>query len=155
MAGRSVCKKDCLGTKSSRPARRRDGDANASRGLGREPQWESRGQSPLVLSAEDAAPARGGSPEGKALWCCPQRTSPRVRFLSRGIWEWGDRSCGWTIQPLKQCISGRPMCADNLKLHHALHSRLLLRNKPKGSLCRPVISTPNPLQSPGLRSPLP
>ena len=77
MAGRSVCKKDCLGTKSSRPARRRDGDANASRGLGREPQWESRGQSPLVLSAEDAAPARGGSPEGKALWCCPQRTPPR------------------------------------------------------------------------------
>ena len=30
----------------------------------------------LPLSAEDASPARGGSPEGSALWCRPQRTSP-------------------------------------------------------------------------------
>ena len=42
-----------------RPARRRKGDAAASRGLGRESQRESRGQNPLPLSAQDAAPARG------------------------------------------------------------------------------------------------
>ena len=39
--------------------------------------WESRGRSPLALSAEDAAPARSGSPEGGALWRCPRRTPLR------------------------------------------------------------------------------
>ena len=52
---------------------------------------ESRGQRPLVhaakarvqgralpLSAQDAAPARGGSPEGRALWCTPQRRGCRA-----------------------------------------------------------------------------
>ncbi len=38
---------------------------------------ESRGRSPLALSAEDAAPARSGSPEGGALWRCPRRTPLR------------------------------------------------------------------------------
>ena len=73
-------------------------------GSGVKPQRESRGQRPLVPSAQDASrrgagvqrtapsgavrigrpPARGGSPEGSALWCRPHRTPPGEGRESRG-----------------------------------------------------------------------
>ncbi len=44
---------------------------------------ESRGQRPLAPSAKDASPARGGSPEGSALWRRLRRTS-HVHYTKKG-----------------------------------------------------------------------